>query len=184
MTARVVTSDQAAARDAAAIAAGIPSLQLMRRAGAGAARVILDRFAPARGRRALVCSGPGNNGGDGWIVAAELARAGMLVHVEQVLEPRTTDATTAREDALPLVALGTPASPPDVVVDALLGTGAQGPLRGAVAGYQGSAGVAAMAVGHGFLLVAGDTTELRGRVAVQVWDTSFLAGADAGYRWG
>ncbi|MBK9407770.1 MAG: NAD(P)H-hydrate dehydratase [Gemmatimonadetes bacterium] len=133
MTARVVTSDQAAARDAAAIAAGIPSLQLMRRAGAGAARVILDRFAPARGRRALVCCGPGNNGGDGWIVAAELARAGMLVHVEQVLEPRTTDATTAREDALPFVALGTPASPPDVVVDALLGTGAQGPLRGAVA---------------------------------------------------
>jgi molybdopterin molybdotransferase len=57
-------------------------------------------------------------------------------------------------------------------------------LRGAVAGHQGSAGVAAMAVGHGFALVAGETTEVSGRIAVQVWDTSFLSGAEPGYRWG
>lgn len=133
MMARVVTSDQAAARDAAAIASGVPSIQLMRRAGEGAAQVIVERLAPARARRALVCCGPGNNGGDGWIVAAALARAGMIVHVDQVLEPRTPDACTARDEAVPRVSLGVPPAAPDVVVDALLGTGAQGALRGAVA---------------------------------------------------
>lgn len=133
MPARVVTSDQAAARDAATIASGVPSIQLMRRAGEGAAQVIVERLAPARARRALVYCGPGNNGGDGWIVAAALARAGMVVHVAQALEPRSTDASTARDEAVPHVSLGVPPAAPDVVVDAVLGTGAQGALRGAVA---------------------------------------------------
>lgn len=153
MTPRVVTSDQAVARDAAAIAAGTPSIQLMRRAGHGAAHLILGRFETARGRRALVCCGPGNNGGDGWIVAAALARAGMSVHVDQALEPRTADAATARDEAVGMVSLGVPHEPVDVVVDALLGTGAQGPLRGAIAD---SAARIASARAHGALVVALD----------------------------
>jgi molybdopterin molybdotransferase len=48
-------------------------------------------------------------------------------------------------------------------------------IRGTVAGHQGSAGVQA--------LIAGDRTEVSGRVAVQVFDTSFLFGTAAAYRW-
>lgn len=133
MTVFVVTAEQAAARDAAAIAAGIPSMQLMRRAGLGAARAIGEHLAPDAGGRAVVCCGPGNNGGDGWIVAAALAGAGMSVHVREAGEVRSADAVTARSEALAHVALGAPLEPPDVVVDALLGTGARGALRGAIA---------------------------------------------------
>lgn len=133
MTVRVVTAEQATARDAAAIHAGTPSIQLMRRAGVGAAQRILARLSSPDGRRALVCCGPGNNGGDGWIVAAALARAGVHVHVRESGAPRSADAILAREEAIPRVALGTPGETPDVVVDALLGTGASGPLRDSVA---------------------------------------------------
>ncbi len=133
MTVRVVTAEQASARDAAAIDAGTPSIQLMRRAGVGAAQRILTRLTSPEGRRALVCCGPGNNGGDGWIVAAALARAGVQVHVLEGGAPRSADARTARDEAIGHVALGAPTAPPDVVVDALLGTGATGPLRDAIA---------------------------------------------------
>ena len=53
-----------------------------------------------------------------------------------------------------------------------------------VAGHQGSAGVRSMADAHGFALVPGDATSIAGRLTVQVFDTSFLAGDTPGYRWG
>lgn len=133
MTVRVVTADQAAARDTAAIDAGTPSTRLMRSAGLAAAQQILVRLTPHAGRQAFVCCGPGNNGGDGWIVAGALARAGMHVAVLEAGEPRTDDAAAARRDAVGHVSLGLPAAPAHLVIDALLGTGATGPLRGAVA---------------------------------------------------
>ncbi len=108
----------------------------MRRAGDSAAAIIRERVTPASGRRAFVCCGPGNNGGDGWIVAAALARAGWTVNVQPSGEPRTPDALAARADALSTpsgVTIGVPTGPVDVAVDALLGTGARGPLRGDIA---------------------------------------------------
>ncbi len=56
-------------------------------------------------------------------------------------------------------------------------------VRAEVAGHQGSAGVLSMADAHGFALLPADATEIAGRIAVQVFDTSFLAGSDADYRW-
>lgn len=58
-----------------------------------------------------------------------------------------------------------------------------GAIKAEVAGHQGSAGVLSMADAHGFALISGEATELSGRIAVQVFDSSFLAGAEAGYRW-
>jgi NAD(P)H-hydrate epimerase len=59
----------------------IPGVVLMENAGRGACEVVLERLA-ARGSRAgpvgVVC-GPGNNGGDGWVVARHLANAGVEV---------------------------------------------------------------------------------------------------------
>lgn len=153
MTVHVVTADQAAARDTAAIDAGMPSIQLMRSAGIAAAQQIIARLSPVAGRRVLVCCGPGNNGGDGWIVAGALAEAGMLVTVLEAGEPRTGDAAAARRDAIAHVSLGTLDAPVDVVIDALLGTGARGPLRGTVGD---AARVIARARAHGALVVALD----------------------------
>jgi ADP-dependent NAD(P)H-hydrate dehydratase / NAD(P)H-hydrate epimerase len=108
----------------------------MRRAGDLAAAIIRERVAPGEGRRALVCCGPGNNGGDGWVVAAALARHGFAVFVQQSDDPRTPDARAARAEALATasrVEVGVPTGPVDVAVDAILGTGSRGQLRGDVA---------------------------------------------------
>ncbi|MEO6444572.1 MAG: NAD(P)H-hydrate dehydratase [Gemmatimonadaceae bacterium] len=129
MTVRVVSASQATARDDVAIAAGIPSMQLMRSAGEAAARIILDRYASEGESGVLVFCGPGNNGGDGWIVAAALARAGLAVRVVESAPPRGDDARAAKFAALSEVSLGTGDIPPALVVDALLGTGARGELR-------------------------------------------------------
>ncbi len=119
----------------------MPSTLLMERAGLGAAEVILERFADRAA--ALVVCGPGNNGGDGYVVARHLRDAGWDVEIAQPRghSPRTPDAMTmatiARSMGLRVRAF-TPqvleAGPPGrVVVDALLGTGSRGAPRDAIA---------------------------------------------------
>ena len=70
---RVVTAAEAAARDRAAIDGGIPSRALMQRAGAASASEIALRFGRQLRDGVLVFAGPGNNGGDAWVVARALA---------------------------------------------------------------------------------------------------------------
>ncbi len=142
-TVRVTTAAQAAARDAAAIAAGTDSFALMLRAGTVAAAEIVRGASDRLARGVDVLVGSGNNGGDGYVVAAQLARLGVSVRVLAAASPRTGDAIRADalvRSMLPAssitelahdVPLG--ASTRGVVVDALLGTGASGALRGAVA---------------------------------------------------
>jgi ADP-dependent NAD(P)H-hydrate dehydratase / NAD(P)H-hydrate epimerase len=138
---RVVTAAQAAARDAAAIAAGTPSAMLMDRAGGATAHEIERRLGPLTGKRVLVCCGPGNNGGDGWVVAGVLAAGGAVVDVCEAVPANSEDAVAARararqqggrapHEVAPDLAR---AAAYDVVVDALLGTGASGAPRGPVA---------------------------------------------------
>src|SRR5512139_539004 len=121
MSVFVVTAAEAAARDRAAIAAGTPSQDLMRRAGERAARVIWGRFTEECVRGVQVVTGPGNNGGDGWVAAAELQHLGARVAVDAAGEPATGDAAWARRlaDGVPTQSL----ERPGLVVDALLGTG-------------------------------------------------------------
>jgi NAD(P)H-hydrate epimerase len=128
----VLSAAQAAATDAATIAAGTPSLMLMEGAGAASVHVLRERYADALRHGVRVFTGPGNNGGDGWVVARLLAQDGIAVAVEEVAEPTTADARTMRERAA-----GHLTSDPfsaGVMVDALLGTGAKGEPRGAIAG--------------------------------------------------
>ncbi len=134
MRARVTTAAQAAALDAATIASGVASGALMESAGRRAAAVILERFVEVRTDGAMIYVGSGNNGGDGWVVARELHDAGCDVKVVECGAMRAPDAIAARQGYLDVRAqrpqfVDTPA----VVVDALLGTGAAGAPRDAMA---------------------------------------------------
>src|SRR2546430_1823385 len=69
---------QMTAADRAAIAAGVAGPLLMQNAGNAVVREITRRWPP---RPAIVLCGPGNNGGDGFVVAAGLAQLGWPVRV-------------------------------------------------------------------------------------------------------
>lgn len=129
MTVRVTTAEQAAARDAAAIAAGIESWTLMRAAGEGTAQVILDRFPEVRTSGAVVYAGAGNNGGDAYVVAEMLARHRCPLRVIATAPPATDDARRAHDLAMPLVAEVSVPTRPAVIVDGLLGVGLRGDVR-------------------------------------------------------
>jgi NAD(P)H-hydrate epimerase len=125
--------------DARAIASGISGDALMERAGFLAAREILESY-PA-GSRALVLAGPGNNGGDGMVVARYLAESGwdVCVALPGGRRPGTPDALamTERAEAAGLVLVEADpaaiAAGDAIVIDALLGTGTAGAPHGAIA---------------------------------------------------
>ncbi len=115
---------------------GVPSLDLMERAGAGVARAV-ERLHPD-GPVVVVCGG-GNNGGDGLVLARLLRDAGREVTVVCASPPADLHGDAlANLERLPgdapldlaqaMDALGEAS----VIVDALLGTGFAGEPRGAV----------------------------------------------------
>ena len=130
---KLYTAEEMSRADRGAQDLGIPGGVLMERAGAGMARVALEHFAPGR---ALVISGGGNNGGDGFVIARELRRAGVEVRVlptksEYAGDPgvnfeilRSLDVELVGPDDLQ-GEIGRA----DLVVDALLGTGFSGEVR-------------------------------------------------------
>lgn len=118
---------------------GVPSLDLMERAGEGVVRAV-ERLAP-EGPVAVVC-GKGNNGGDGFVAARLLRHAGREVHVlctasaEQLsgdalinFDRLPGEVTLLFGDAHAGEAIGRATA----IVDALLGTGFEGAPRGPVA---------------------------------------------------
>jgi len=134
---RVVTSSESAARDAATIQAGVPSRALMQRAGAAAAAEIALRLADRLAGGVAVFAGPGNNGGDAWVVARALCAAGVIVRVIEPVEAKTDDARFERSQftAANHVTIDRTATDGGeaVVIDGLLGTGATGAPHGEVA---------------------------------------------------
>lgn len=131
---RVVSANESADRDRAAIDGGVPSSLLMERAGAGAAAEIARRYPQQLRQGAIVFTGPGNNGGDGWVVAGCLARDGVKVTVLEVVAAKSLDAVARKKAAIDSVIVAETA-PEDaaVVIDALLGTGSDGEPRGKIA---------------------------------------------------
>ncbi|HSX84310.1 MAG TPA: NAD(P)H-hydrate dehydratase, partial [Cellvibrio sp.] len=128
------TASEVYTLDAAAIAGGIPSIQLMKRAGRAAFDLLLERF-PAPELVSVYC-GAGKNGGDGYVLAALAAQRLIPVQVIQLAtaEKLAGEALQAYQFALqegvqilPFAQATAPAS--GVIVDALLGIG----LRGAPA---------------------------------------------------
>ena len=134
------TAAEARAVDTHAIETlGIAGIDLMRAAAAAAARVVRGRFAPAR--RIVVVCGSGNNGGDGYEVARLLLLGGREVRIVRVASrPAAGDAATTLADAIAAGVtvdecddgdLADLLADADLVIDALLGTGAAGAPTGA-----------------------------------------------------
>ena len=135
---RVVSSVESATRDATAIAAGTPARTLMQRAGAAAAGEIALRYRDRLAGGATVFAGPGNNGGDAWVVARALAASGVRVRVVEPVSAKSSDAQAERALALDS-GIDAPTDTVDpidagdaLVIDGLLGTGASGAPRDAL----------------------------------------------------
>ena len=87
LTTELLSPAEMAEADRRAIAAGpLDGIGLMRNAGQAVAAALLSRFAAAR--RVHVLCGPGNNGGDGYVVATLLSESGMDVTVWASGSPR------------------------------------------------------------------------------------------------
>jgi NAD(P)H-hydrate epimerase len=120
--------------DAAAIARGTSGMTLMENAGAGIAQAIVGRW--TRRPVAVLC-GPGNNGGDGFVVARLLAERGWPVRLA-LLGTRAAlkgDAALAAKQWTGTAEALTPAvlDGAGLVVDALFGAGLARPLEGEAA---------------------------------------------------
>ncbi len=135
-TAVLYRCEQVRALDQCAIEEhGIPGFTLMKRAGRACLREIRNRWPGCR--RLIVLCGSGNNAGDGYIIAGAAHTQSLRVQLLQLGDPArlSPTATQAREWAIrrgvqPKAALPERLDPArDVIVDALLGIGVQGPPR-------------------------------------------------------
>ncbi|MEM9104336.1 MAG: NAD(P)H-hydrate epimerase, partial [Pseudomonadota bacterium] len=121
--------------DASAISSGISGYGLMLCAGSAISACVLEHYPQAH--RAIILCGPGNNGGDGYVVARLLRESGMPVELYSLVDPETLkgDAAKAFQDWDGAVrSLDGFACPTDcVVVDALFGAGLDRPIEGTAA---------------------------------------------------
>jgi len=133
----------------------IPGIVLMENAGRGCAEILIRELTstdqstqhPRRLPQILVCCGPGNNGGDGFVIARHLQIAGIPSQVILMAEPSTYSGDALinlkilEKMPIPRLLWGKDCDPhrfvelchnahqPCWIVDALLGTGFSGALR-------------------------------------------------------
>ena len=128
----LLSNEEMTHADEEAAKAAIDSLHLMEQAGRAVADAIIQ-FYPARPKTLILC-GPGNNGGDGYVVARLLAEAGwQIVTASAVpLEKLKGDAATNRKrwqgEDKPLA--DWQAEEYGLIVDALFGAGLTRPIEG------------------------------------------------------
>jgi NAD(P)H-hydrate epimerase len=124
---------------------GIPGIVLMENAGRGAAELLVRFFPEARRGRVVILAGPGNNGGDGFVIARHLKNWG--VHTEVYLFASIDD---VKGDALTnlhvwlkmggnlvevlykgdFVRIKRELSQANIIVDAIFGTGLNSEVKG------------------------------------------------------
>ncbi|RVA00221.1 NAD(P)H-hydrate epimerase, partial [Mesorhizobium sp. M7A.F.Ca.US.001.02.1.1] len=118
--------------DRLTIAAGpADGIGLMRRAGGAVAAEVLKRYPSAK--HIHVLCGPGNNGGDGYVVARILAGSGVgtSVWASGAPRPKSDAALAAAECPIkPRPLSDFDAKPGSIVIDALYGAGLSKPLSG------------------------------------------------------
>ncbi len=141
----LVTAEESRTLDRLAEQAGIPSLVLMENAALRIAEVLMQHFELEPPKSLVVVAGRGNNGGDGMALARHLHNIGFDVQVFLLADPNELKGDAAVNyraavnlgvpvQAIPTADRLTQLIPPlqhaDLVVDALLGTGITGEVRG------------------------------------------------------
>jgi ADP-dependent NAD(P)H-hydrate dehydratase / NAD(P)H-hydrate epimerase len=127
----VLTTAEMERADQLTIAAGTPGFALMLSAGQAVAEAAMDLVEEGP---VVVVAGRGNNGGDGFVAAAELAARGREVSVILLCERDSLQgdaASAARGWKYPVLpfnpqAIGRPA----LIIDALFGAGLNRPVKG------------------------------------------------------
>jgi len=191
----MITTDRMAAVDANAAALGVPRKQLMESSGNAVAREVRAVADPGA-TVALVC-GRGNNGGDALVAARFLDGYDVTVHL--LGRPETIRTDIAREnwaalanadvpteavtDSADLDLAGHDGDDPDVIVDAMLGSGVSGALRepertAAEAINASDATVVAVDVPSGVDADAGEPTGGPDSVAVDAGGDAVAVNAD------
>jgi hydroxyethylthiazole kinase-like uncharacterized protein yjeF len=119
----LLTPRQMEEADRLTIESETPGIVLMENAGRAVARAVRARIAPCR---TLVLCGPGNNGGDGYVVARLLAQVGWPVSLAATGAPRkgTDAALAAARWKGPAARFGARAAGrAELVIDAVFGAG-------------------------------------------------------------
>ncbi|MBA4162144.1 MAG: bifunctional ADP-dependent NAD(P)H-hydrate dehydratase/NAD(P)H-hydrate epimerase [Novosphingobium sp.] len=122
---QILTVAQMRDVEAALIASGTSVDELMQRAASGAAEWV---WRLAAGRQVTVLCGPGNNGGDGWVIAEAIRARGGKVSVIAAADPATDAARHARSLYQGGVLPAEQARRGEVLVDCLFGSGLTRPL--------------------------------------------------------
>jgi hydroxyethylthiazole kinase-like uncharacterized protein yjeF len=124
--------------DAAAIAGGAYGTELMEAAGRAVVAAISDHYRP---QPVIVVCGPGNNGGDGFVVARLLKSAGWSVRVALMGAPDALKGDAAWAARLwkgPMGDLATTSfAGRPLIIDALFGAGLNRPIEGVAAAFVG-----------------------------------------------
>jgi hydroxyethylthiazole kinase-like uncharacterized protein yjeF len=139
----IVTTPQMQAAEKAADASGLSYDQMMENAGHAVAQAIEAHF-DVVGVRVLILVGPGNNGGDGLVVARYLAQVGAVVTVyvwkrkikgdkNWALLDATNVEKVLSSDSDSQTRLTNLLNESGLIVDALLGTGVSRPIEGSLA---------------------------------------------------
>ena len=131
----ITTADEIRAIEVREDEIGTKFLALMEKAGSGCAGLIMDEYAPEDGPVTVVC-GSGKNGGDGFVIARKLLRAGYDVCAVLAFgEPKAADAVEnfrrANDLAVPMFSWGAPEAEEavktaQVLVDCMFGIGFRG----------------------------------------------------------
>ncbi len=172
----VLDVQQMAEADRLAVVAGTPVIELMANAGEAVCQAIRQRWSA---RPIAVLCGPGNNGGDGFVVAQRLAEAGWTVRLA-LLGSIEQMSTAARHHAGQWQGQIEPLAPAvldgaELLVDALFGAGLSRALQGPAAALLSTAAasqipIIAVDVPSG---LRGDTGESLGAVAATLTVTFF-----------
>ena len=131
----LLTTSQMSEADRLAVASGVPSLELMEKAGQAVADAALA-MTRASARISVLC-GPGNNGGDGFVAARHLRQRGFDVRVFLIGDRAALKgdaAEMARRLPVPIrPASADPLQSMNLVIDAIFGAGLSRAPEGEVA---------------------------------------------------
>ena len=141
---KIVTVEQMHMLESEAFSSGVSYEYMMEMAGSAVFDTIYERVTDVSVKRFVVVVGPGNNGGDGCVVARLLAASGAIVNVFTI---KANDSNTDNKHKALLAGATviTPEEDPkmkifakeistaDVFIDAIFGTGARIPLKGMAA---------------------------------------------------